>query len=324
MHDCPIEGWAASGHMARSLLVCLCLAGCAGGGVAGAGCSVPPITTLALHIDRGFILAPAVIEGRSVEVVVDTGAAVTSISTGAMLALHLAPDTHRRLTVRGAGRESKADHAAVERFIVGGLKLVSPAFPIVAIPFASSVALNPAAILGSDWMSQFDVDFDLPGGTARFYPPGRCAAPPWAGPSTAAPLRVVDGLPHIAVKVDDTPIDALLDSGATSSTLAAAMAVRLGMTPAEFLEPPAGRPLSTDGRLRNSWVHQFRRLEIAETEFANPRLLVSELNVARTSLLSGVDWLRKHRIWLSYGARQLKVLDGPPRPKTAAIDALHP
>jgi predicted aspartyl protease len=84
-------------------------------------------------------------------------------------------------------------------------------------------------------LSDYDVEFDLPSRRVRLWKAAGCSAEdlPWTGPRTTVPVTVTGGERILMpVVVNGTPVEALLDSGASVSLLQADAARRLGVTAA--------------------------------------------------------------------------------------------
>lgn len=62
-------------------------------------CAIQKAAEIPVAFERGFISVPAMIEGKPVTLLIDTGAEISLVTPLAMTALHLQADRHRRTTI---------------------------------------------------------------------------------------------------------------------------------------------------------------------------------------------------------------------------------
>jgi hypothetical protein len=159
------------------------------------------------------------------------------------------------------------------------------------------------ALLGADVLSHFDIDLDIANRRAILYDPDLCTGtlPDWSVPVTEVPIDVAwSGRLLLPVTIDGHTFHALLDSGATGSVLDLPAAESLGITQAELAKDHGGTGFGAAGVNFQRELHTFRTLEIAGERFASPAISVLDRPLREADMLLGLDWLRTHRVWISY------------------------
>ena len=245
--------------------------------------------------------------------VVDTGAERLRVTPAAMTALALSPDRHRRTTISGTGGTVTSQNAALQSFAIGGLEMLDQSAAVAPLPVLQGPSLHAAGLLGADWLSDFDVEIDLPHQRMARYRVANCGGDyvPWTGKTTSARLQVYgSGLPLVPVVLDGHALTALLDSGAASSTLGQAAAQQAGIA-LDLMQDRKGHSMGVDGSMRETSAHRFGELQIAGEHIANPLLVVGPLRLPMTDMLLGADWLRRNRVWISYGGRRVTIQANP-------------
>ncbi len=265
-------------------------------------------------IDRGFITVAASINNKPVTMIVDTGAEGLLVTPSAMASLALSADRHRRTTIQGTGGSIATQNAALQSFGIGTMEMLDQSASVGPLP-AEGPALHASGLIGTDWLSDFDVEFDLPHHRMALYRVHGCADGyiPWSGPSTSVRVQLYGrGLPLVPVKLDGQPLTALLDSGAVRSSIGRTAAEHMGLTQAKLAADPRARSSGVDGAQLESYLHRFGELQVAEAHETNPALLVSNLHVRIADMLLGADWLQHNRVWIAYGARKVTIQPAQP------------
>jgi predicted aspartyl protease len=304
-------------------------------GCAGAGRPAPPPCTLTraaevpLSVERGFITAPAVIDDKPVTMVIDTGDEITAITPSAVGLLALQRDPHQRTTLNGAGGTVTTQNVRLQSFGIGGMERLDQSYAVAALPSLSMSGYQAAGVLGVDWLSEFDVDLDLPQRRMTLYRVQGCVGDylPWHGPRTTLPaFRYGRGLMLLAVTLDGIPLRALLDSGAQRSVVAEAAAARAGADAAALAGDPGGRSVGADGNVQGVHSHRFATLEVGPAQFRGVRLAVSPLHSSiGVDMLLGLDFLRTHEVWIAFQDRRVFVRPAAsPAPSGGTGDARLP
>jgi predicted aspartyl protease len=168
--------------------------------------------------------------------------------------------------------------------------------PIVNITGAGGV-------IGGDLLSDHDLELDLPDHRVRLWraPGCKLAHLPWTGPRDAVPVEVTRSeLLRVPVTLNGQKVEAVLDSEAPVSLIQTDTARRLGVTSSEL-----GRDarVAVHGAGRGSTparMHRFDMLTVGQEQVKNPLIGVADFQPTTGEMVLGLDYLRDHRVWVSY------------------------
>ena len=262
----------------------------------------------------GSDLIPVRINGVDKLFLFDTGGGLTQIARGTAQELNL---TLHRGNVRVfdlAGNVS-SDQTMVDSFSFGQLLQTDVPLPISSpIPFEG--------IFAPDRLLDYDVDVDFGADTLSLSSPGHCpgGAPAW--PAMAMVPIALEGT-HIVVPVtlDGQAMDAILDTGASYSTLQVEYAQRLFMFPLGDAQTPQSGILNGVASLK-TYRHVFQSLAFGGVTIRNLRLTLipdamgrggdpsrtqSALTAAAPKMIIGMDVLRHMHISLAFRDKKMYV-----------------
>ena len=291
-------------------------------------CGLPArFDTLAVRMDGLQPVVRVGMDEATATMVLDTGASETIVTTGlaARVNARAAQPATQRSFVGIDGR------TAVQRGFVDTLKLGTATLRQVNLTISPASLGTPAqprdGLLGLDLLGLFDMDLDLAGGRVKLYRGKLCpdAASPWPVAATEVkarrakldPLLGAEQLPanraeqraarlEVPVVLNGKIVWALIDTGATNSVVAADTARTVGVTEAALAGDPVGQTLGAGGKTALVHLHSFDSLRVAGEALPQPRLLIGPLP-AGTAMLLGADYLRNHRVWLSYATARVFV-----------------
>jgi hypothetical protein len=288
-------------------------------GPAAAECTLVRIGEFPVRMQGTIALLPAKIRGEKVEFVVGTGANMTQIDRGIVQRLGLPRDDKSGLRIYGAGREQKLERVTVPSLELPGA--TAPGDLRMALAPAAAHAEGIAGVLGNDFWSKADVEFDLAHGRIGLYQTKSCdgAPTPWTTAPDHVNLRGGDAFQTLLqIEIDGVPLLALLDSAAPQTVMPWRTARRLGVTPDNPDLAAAGRWRGFDGRPVEIRTHGFRSFKIGEEEIQRPRLAVADLGDESRGdtgshltqevgwdILLGADWLNAHRVYVQSRERKL-------------------
>lgn len=315
--------------MKSRLLPALCLfAGLAlaGGAVAdGAKCRFVRIVDWPIRMVRNHIVVDGAINGRKVGIILDTGAQQSLILRSAAVRLDLPRREATGYRMYGVGGETKVEIASVDDFKLGAVSTTG-----MQLFVAGEVDLGDGVdvLLGEDFLRRFDVEFDLPHAAVRLYQPKDCenASLAYWSREVAGEVEiepVTDARPRISltVRINGRPIDAMLDSGASTSVLTKQDAAAVGVTP----DTPGVTAGYASGGLGaksvDSWIGPFQSFAIGNESIPDIRIRFADIwkgstvtatgsriarNVSVTEpMLLGADFLRAHRTLVAHSQRRL-------------------
>ena len=287
-----------------ALLLGALLSGCAGS--EPQGCRVETVADLPLLPHVGITAVEATLQGRKVALLIDTGASVSTVSRGGAQQFDLRPGADARYTsLVGIGGVTFAPIVTVNDLGLGRGLAHNLELPVAA-DFPRPVDGLPVfGLFGADFLSNYDVDIDVPHQYFGLYKATGCdsAMRPFDPPYFEVPFRDEDGHIALEIKLDGHPATAILDTGASSTMIDRNAALAAGVTP-DLLAADRARTVSgIDSRAVTVRRHRFGGLEVGDERLNNVPLDVADVQTGATLL--GRDFLRFNRVLISYGRRTL-------------------
>lgn len=292
------------------------LAGCTalpGGGYriggGGPGCALSRVATLPVVNRDGLLFVTARVDGKPVQLVLDTGAQRSLLTEAAVRRLRLPSDPHHGTRTWGIGGPSSAFDAVVHRFTLGGVAFDLPRITVGRFRLA---ALQGAAdgMLGADVLSLFGIDLDAAAGRMVLYrdPACRLARPPWAGPAVDLP-GVQGGANRLRLPIAVNGVGgmATLDTGAQTTAVSLRLALRAGVTPSALATDRYAVARGAAPGVVRVRLQRFRSLQVGPWLARDPVLPILPLPAGVGDGLVGEDFLLRRRVWLSFAAPQVLV-----------------
>ena len=295
---------------AACLLSCLLAACAAQHPPSVAACSMDKVAELPVRIVGGAVMIPASINHTAVQMELDTGAEMTTVTPSAASELRLPPDARRRTLVHATGGDVTSRNQIVWNFEVGHQLWQDQSFTLVDL--ARTLHEDPpvAGLLGADLLSEFDVELDLPHGRMALWEVHDCAGD-FAWPDVPHYRLELQRHPPnklvTQVRVQGQTLTALIDWGANATMMTDAAAARLGVTPDMLNHDPSGHQNGADRREGVVHLHQFTDVQIGPEHFHLLRMQVAPIHVRDADALLGIDYARRRRLWLSYATGQMFV-----------------
>lgn len=276
---------------------------------AAAACRIET-TELPVRMVGPRAVATVGIDGKTVPLIVDSGAAFSILTEAAASQLDLR--SRAGDTVRLIGLTGRIDARVV---VVDKLQLLHGELSRVAFAVGGN---DPGAgtmgFMGRNLLARTDTEYDLAHGAVRFADPeGDCARADlayWAG---KAPVTELDLEPddrrsptpalRARVRVNGAELVALFDTGAAMTVVGLQAARRAGIGD-EGMTPTL--PIFGGGRgSLKSWTAVFERFEIGGEVVSNNRLRIGDFALDEADLLLGVDFFLSHRIYVSRKLRKM-------------------
>jgi|ERR1700722_5882897 hypothetical protein len=284
---------------------------------AHAACRVTLQTTVPVDADRGHLLVSVQVNGTPATFILDTGAERTLMGEDVVRQLGIARDSWVASTVLGIGGYEERPNALPRSLQLGGVTLrrhtmlEDSSVTVGPLPVTEIAGRPIAGLLGRDFLSPFDLDINLPAHELTLYDVSGCTTGflPWRSTYTSVPAATPVGAALvIPVSIDGRALHALIDTGASSSLVAAPGMARLGLTPALLAHDPGGNGSGIGPAPVFMRRHHFATLSVGPDTTANPLLWVSAVHVVPiVDMLLGADWLRTRHVWLSFATRQIFV-----------------
>jgi predicted aspartyl protease len=249
------------------------------------------------------------INGSLAHFLFDTGAERTILTAPAAKRLGVVPHYEYARRMRSLGAVAGGD-ARLRILDLGGTALpdVKVLVGSVSLPMVDGRPLD--GLLGADFLADFEVDLDLAHRRVLLYQPPVCpiTTPAWNEPyATIKANRSLHDRLFFPVSLDRHRLAALIDTGAQLTALDATSAAALGLTGAALAHDPVATLRGAAAEIVKSRAHRFTRLEFAGEVLLDPVIVIAQLGLQDADLVLGADFLRSHRVWLSYGSHQIFV-----------------
>ena len=295
----PAHGGLMTARILYCLGLSLSLAGCDAGGQQT--CTVNTVADLPL-LPTWRPAVEAGLNGSKVAVLIDTGGQSSIVAPSAVDRFDLPIDAARRPELlEGAGGAEAAPIATIHHLDLGNGQARDLNLPVATSLKGSVGGLPLLGLFGADFLSNYDVDLDVPDHRFALHSLHRCGLriQPFDGPSFAVPFRLVDTAVIVDLKINGVAVTAQLDSGAPLTLVSESDALRIGVS-REALA--ADRQVSH--RVHDTMdevdqrMHRFGSLEIGAERMNNFSFAVADINTGYTLL--GDDFLHFNRVWISY------------------------
>ncbi len=279
---------------------------------AHAECRMGRAASLPITLWQQKLFVPVEVDGTRAFFFVDTGASTTTLSEQLADRLSLPRDFDRSADVVGVGGvESRLTIVRANEVSLQAVHIQKQSFPVAA--FAESMADGSpvGGLIGADILSRFDLDLDLPDRRLVLWTVAGCSEvrPDWPGDAAGTPLQVAPSRhASIPVRIDGASLDLLIDTGAPTLILSSRAAARAGATPDVLEENRRMVGHGVNDRAFDARMHIFGRVEVAGQVFGDVRaIVVAPSRVPTGDGLLGLEFLKRARVWLSYGTSTLFV-----------------
>ena len=263
------------------------------------------------HVDVPVTLADGVpimrltVSSKELVLILDTGAESTVISTSAADRLQLARTMVYPRRLRGLGGGVVAGTIALPGLAIAGVELPNFGALVGPIDLPKLGGVVPDGVLGADILSDYDVDLDLAHSRVRLV----CSLGP---PDWTRPYRPVEANRSVHNRLffwstlDGKKVAVIVDTGAQHSVVDSRAALAAGMDAQAFGREPAMtvRGISGAGGMQ-ARRYRFREMLVGGVNLANPPLVVAPLGLEDADVVLGADFLRDHRVRLSYRLRRI-------------------
>jgi predicted aspartyl protease len=267
---------------------------------------------IALETVNGLPLVTVLANGAALTLILDTGAERTVLTSAAAERVGgTSPQIQFRRSLNGVTGSLPSREIEFKSLTIGGVeipwrrvRIATTAMP----PMLSRVD----GVLGTDVLSKFDLDLDLPNRRMSLYNKGTCM-PDWADPNAEIKIGRSAANDHLffPVQLDHRRITATIDTGAQRTTLSAATARAMAITDAALAHDPPVYTRGFGGGSLPSRIHRFESLTIGNIRLSNPEIVVTDLRLRGIDLILGMDFLGSQRLWLSYASFRM-FLSNPP------------
>lgn len=246
------------------------------------------------------------INGTPATMLVDTGAAQTYLTSSAV--------KRHNLVLRNSGREAQGFggyasiyHARVDDFSIGPARLARSNVRVIT-DFGGTPSFE--ALVGAPFLLQADLEISLATKEMKFFRPQNCSGRflgYWDEKAVVLPFHRRGGdspFAHFTVTVNGQKLDAIIDSGASTSMISLRAARRTGLT----LDAPGVTRAADIGGVGTGrvarWRATFKRFEIGDEIVHDAEVGVIDYD-GPIDVFLGADFLRAHRVLFAMSQQKI-------------------
>lgn len=303
---------------AASALAALCFI--ANAAYAATPCTLQQVGELPISVVDGDLVVDATINGSPVKMEVNTGASFNALYRSTAARLGLQPKQIIGGKVYGPGGPEKLYEVGVKKFTVGAYE----ADGIDFLAVGGEIHHPSGGWLGTRFLMHYDSEFDLPDGKLRFFKANGCTGDQvvyWG--KAYAVVQNVSSNPDfnmsVELKLDNSPVHAIIDSGFTASFITSETAKRYANhdIPAEKADDVVGIGRDVmpsqivvvpsfsfgDETVKNARLRVADLFDKDRDVFVGSR--ISERTMDPRQMILGVDFFRSHRVYISNSQRKI-------------------
>jgi tetratricopeptide (TPR) repeat protein/predicted aspartyl protease len=275
---------------------------------AAAACSIGRMAELPVTMEGMGPMVDARINGTPVRFIADSGAFWSVISPANAQMLHLPPQPgFRDFSLQGINGSAAAGVVSVKTFTLAGIDI-----PRLQFVVAGSET-GGVGVLGQNVLGIGDVEYDLPHGAIRLMKSkdcGRANLAYWAKGRSSSMVAISPRSPQQphtigTVYVNDKPVRATFDTGASTSILSLAAAARAGIRPGDPGITDGGMAWGFGRRLVRTWIAPIGRFAVGDGEqIQNARIRIGQIGDV-ADMLIGADFFIAHRAYVDNANHRL-------------------
>jgi predicted aspartyl protease len=301
-----------------------------GGAASAPACQLVEIGEFHISLDGTRPLVTAEIKGHSVRMLVDSGSDTSLLWRQTAAALDLTVTPLRGVKFYGVGGGDSAGRVMLRDFTLGGYTVHN--FEVI-VTGHQSPSDHFVGVVGEDFLSQTDVEFDFLNRAVRLLQPKDCSGDQvvyWKQPYSLLPIASRARSHLVAhVLLNGKQVLAELDTGASATTVTEDAARRAGVR----LESQGVGNVGTSHGLGptavETYVAVFPTLTIGDETIKNAKLGIADLfgrdkelvlgsriptfTIETPDMLLGADFFLSHRIYVarSQGKIYFSYVGGP-------------
>ena len=297
-------------------LAVVALAAFSGAAEAAEPCRLLQVAELPVTMVGYSPLISASIDGHTVQMEADTGAARSMIWRPAAKQLGL-DIREGDVTFYGAGGREEGGIVWVRDFGLAGATIHNARLYTAG---RGNLPASSAGLIGEDFLSAWDVEFDLAAGKIRLFTPKNCKGDGvvyWASSYSMVELLTPPGdskWVEAKVQLDGHSVVAMFDSGAWASTVTTQAVHQAGLE-SEIPVTDTDTTRGIAGKAMDTSVAMFKTINIGDEGVRNVELRIANLfgkNTAKQTgshiaqsvnndpeMLIGADFFLAHRIYIA-------------------------
>ncbi|TMH70153.1 MAG: hypothetical protein E6H57_08165 [Betaproteobacteria bacterium] len=284
-------------------------------------CKLMRIEEWPVRLERNLPIIDGEINGQKVGILLDTGAERSVVTRSAATRLMLSRYDLASSRLYAVATDKPVEAVQIDEFRIGPAVRKNWNVLLAAEhDFGAEVSL----ILGEDFFSAVDVEFDFPNRAVRLYQAKDCdgvSLAYWAKDGAGEAALEPGAKTTFTVAVNGRPMLALLDTGASVSALTTSHAARYGVTTKSPGVTTAGCSIGIGRKPVDYWSGPFESFAIGNEVIRNPTLRFADIFKDMVfadaggrmpsyfadlpQMVLGVDFLRAHRVYVARSQRKL-------------------
>jgi gag-polyprotein putative aspartyl protease len=283
-----------------------------------AACSLTKVTEMPLFKLGSHYAVSVRIDDEVRSMMVDTGAAITTITLSVANELEMKRDSslaNARSTIGIGQTKAETYLSAIPSVLVfGDLVYHDRSTAVSRMDFGNSPERETLGLLGDDILSQFDVEFDFPGGKLTFYHASGCydSFIPWTGNYSATPFVHENTKVMMDIVLNDEREQAIVDTGNNVSFVSQSLLSRWRIDDSQLLKTKitVGSPLN-GGTYNVLKLFAFNEVKIGYDTFPATTMGIVDVNLPLGMVNLGVDFWKSRKVWISYPNKWIFISTGP-------------
>ena len=270
-------------------------------------CRITHVADIPIQMVGNVPLVDVRINDHPAKLLLDTGAETVVIRDTSFDRLDLRRNYQALTYSTGIGAQSSNWPTQPVAVSLGPIALPPAPLFVSALPFHLPGTDQLDGLLGSQVLSGYDVDVDMPARRLGLYERRLCpdGPPPFDG--AANTVRAEGDRAYkltLPITLDGVAMNAELDTGA-SRTLVDAQTT--GLTEADLASDRGMQVAGVGPGGLSMRLHRFSRLQIGSDTVERPLLIVGAFRRNGYDALLGADYWRTRRVWISYGSRRVYI-----------------
>lgn len=282
-----------------------------------AGCTLGKLAELPVTMEGLVPIVPAKVAGVDIRLEADSGSFFSLLTPQAAAKAGLRPGAmpYGPDYVVGLGGMEHVGLTTAKDFSLAGHSFPHADF-IVGAPQLGSE--NVDGLLGDNFLSYADVEFDLANGAIRMFKPLNCGRQVnfayWASGggelADISPARPPANEILVSIKVNGHVMKAALDSGAGRSFITRAAAREAGVLVTDAGVKAGGIGGGIGHGNYQTWIARFDSFAVGDELVKNATLRIGDTSIdaangAPLQMLIGADFLLSHRVYVANSERKL-------------------
>lgn len=282
---------------------------------AGNDVSIYHVWQTPLEFDGTYLLVPVRLGSLQSSFVLDTAAGGIVVSPAVQTSLGITKTSDA--DVVGAGGNASYKSIELPSFSVARQERKGWGATVIDLArFKKNKGEPYGGILGNNFLSEYDVEIDMPEGRMRLHSPMAPGSAPLGFEAAAAVVNKAEskGFIIMEVLVEGRPVTAILDTGASRSVVNWNAARQAGVTLQSAGLRRGEKPIGGLGaKAAETHFYRFNDIKAGQTAFSPDEVRVADLEIFKVlglggkkpAMLFGLDMLKDRSLFVSYSTNRV-------------------